>query len=83
MHENDLNSHVAALSYLVVMLIQRMDNVQDGFAQELIAGIEADKQAAMSASEYHADRFDVIFDKAAAIVRQASCDCAKTSENRG
>lgn len=68
MSSDDANIHNAALSYLVIMLIQRMDKMQDGFSQELMDGIKSDKEAAGVSSGSVA----AIFDKALAIVEQAA-----------
>lgn len=39
------NAQVATCSYLLIMILQRLDRQQKGFIGELVAGVEADRLA--------------------------------------
>jgi hypothetical protein len=62
------NSDTAALKYLVIVLLQRLEGLKPGLSEEMLAGVLADKEAA-SSSDAHAN---AVFDGAARILRLAS-----------
>jgi len=64
------NAQVAACSYLLVMILQRLDGQQHGFIGELVAGVEADRLA-IPAHAHDRKFVEQIFGETLKILRQA------------
>ena len=77
MDSRKLAIHVAALSYLVTLLIQRCDETDLEFSQRPLKGIASDRKSA-SSKDPDAGFVDRVFEKALQIVGEAAKSVART-----
>ena len=69
--ETHMNAKVDACSYILIMLLQRLEKLQPGLLNEMIAGVEGDRSAIPSGIA-NGEHIDAIFEETLRMLRQAN-----------